>query len=407
MDKPLTGVSGEKSNRIPSLDGLRAISIALVCAHHVAGTQHSPIPVAFANRLALGELGVRVFFVISGFLITGLLLKELDKERRIRLGRFYFRRTLRIFPPYYAFVLVLIVLQAMGLIELLKGDVLHALTYTSNYLPVRSWNTAHTWSLAVEEQFYLLWPAVLLLAGRRRGLMIAASLIFICPVIRLALAQLLPEAEAGIGFRFETMADALAVGCLLAGMRDWLKRQPLYNRLLSSKLFIVVPLMVVAANLMHDHWRLFILFGFTVMNVGIALTIDWCVTNHTSRVGRLLNAGPMVYVGVISYSLYLWQQIFLNRTAAAPVNMFPVNIGLAILLALASFYLIERPSLALRQRLEKKWFGSDRHAAPSAIPIAKPEALREATGDVVLATDADSLRAIAATAVAGEPTANR
>jgi len=405
MSKPQTvGPVGE-SHRIPSLDGLRAISIALVFAHHVAGTQHSFIPAAVANHLALGELGVRVFFVISGFLITGLLLKELDKRQHIRLGLFYFRRTMRIFPPYYAFVLALIVLQAMGWVELLGGDVLHALTYTSNYHPERSWNTGHTWSLAVEEQFYLLWPAVLLMAGRRRGLMIAAALLLLCPLIRLSLSEFMPQTQPGIGQRFETMADALAVGCLLAGLRDWLQQQALYNRLLRSKLFIVVPVVVVATNLMHDHWRPFILVGFTVMNLGIALTLDWCVTNHTGRIGKLLNARPVVYVGVISYSLYLWQQIFLNRTSEATATAFPVNFGLAILLALASFYLIERPSLALRQRLEKKWFGSDQRQAASPVPIAKPEASFKPASNVIIAAEADGLGARAATAVAGEPPA--
>ena len=93
MSSPRTRVAGEKSHRIPSLDGLRAISIVLVFAHHVAGTVYSPIPKALTDHLALGELGVRFFFVISGFLITGLLLEELDKDRSISLGRFYFRRT--------------------------------------------------------------------------------------------------------------------------------------------------------------------------------------------------------------------------------------------------------------------------------------------------------------------------
>lgn len=391
--------------RIPSLDGLRAISIALVFAHHVAGTPHSPIPASFANHMALGELGVRVFFVISGFLITGLLLKELDKQGHIRLGRFYFRRTLRIFPPYYAFVLALIVLQAIGLIELMKGDVLHALTYTSNYHD-RSWNTGHTWSLAVEEQFYLLWPAVLLLLGRRRGFVAAASLIVICPLIRMAESQFMPAGQEGIGHRFETMADALAVGCLLAGTRQWLQQQPLYQRLLRSKLFVLIPLLVFATNTLHDHWRPFILVGFTVMNVGIALTIDWCVTNHQTRVGRLLNTGPMVYVGVISYSLYLWQQIFLNRNSEAVTASFPLNIGLAILCALASFYLIERPSLALRQRFEKKWFGSDQRKAASPVPIAQPDTQRATTpADPLIVAETDGRGAMAATAIAGDPPA--
>jgi peptidoglycan/LPS O-acetylase OafA/YrhL len=390
--------------RIPSLDGLRAISIALVLAHHVAGTSYSPIPASFANHMAFGELGVRVFFVISGFLITGLLLKELDKQGNIRLGRFYFRRTMRIFPPYYAFIVALILLQAFGLIELLKGDVLHALTYTSNY-HARSWNTGHTWSLAVEEQFYLLWPAALLLLGRRRGLVAAASLIVICPLIRVAESQLMPTLQEGIGHRFETMADALAVGCLLAGMRHWLKAQPLYQRILCSKFFFLIPLLVLVTNTMHDHWRPFILVGFTLMNVGIALTIDWCVTNHQTRVGRLLNTGPMVYVGVISYSLYLWQQIFLNRGSETVTASFPLNIGLAILCALASFYLIERPSLALRQRLEKKWFGSDQRKAASPVPIAQTDTTRAMPAAPQMVAEPDGLGAMAATAVAGDPPA--
>jgi peptidoglycan/LPS O-acetylase OafA/YrhL len=390
-------------HRIPSLDGLRAISIALVFAHHVAGTPHSPAPTSFANRMAFGELGVRVFFVISGFLITGLLLKELDRHQHIRLGRFYFRRTLRIFPPYYAFVVALIVLQAFGLIELVKGDVLHALTYTSNYHD-RSWNTGHTWSLAVEEQFYLLWPAVLLLLGRRRGLIAAASVILVCPLIRLT-ESILPAMQDGIGHRFETTADALAVGCLLAGMRPWLKQQPLYQRLLRSKLFLLIPLLVVVTNIMHDRWRPSLLAGFTVMNIGIALTVDWCVTNHQTRVGRLLNSGPIVYVGTISYSLYLWQQIFLNRYSAAATASFPLNIGLAFLCALGSFYLIERPSLVLRQRVEKKWFGSDQGKTTSAVPIAQPETPRGPVSVPLIVAEDEGTRAMAASARAADGSA--
>ena len=107
-----------QSNRVLSLDGLRAVSIVLVLIHHLAGTQYSFIPASFANALGLGELGVRVFFVISGFLITKLLLQELETAGSIHLPKFYFRRTFRIFPPYYALILALIFLQSAGLIRL-------------------------------------------------------------------------------------------------------------------------------------------------------------------------------------------------------------------------------------------------------------------------------------------------
>src|SRR5258708_33942090 len=150
-----------RSGRVPSLDGLRALSIALVLISHLVGTRGFIVPQAIGRFFSLGELGVRVFFVISGFLITSLLLEELESEGRISLIRFYFRRTMRILPPYFTLILAVVLLEAAGWITLAPKDKLHALTYTSNYYPERSWYLGHTWSLAVEQQFYLMCAALL------------------------------------------------------------------------------------------------------------------------------------------------------------------------------------------------------------------------------------------------------
>ena len=117
--------------RIPSLDGLRAISIALVLFAHLAGTRSFPVSYPVGNIFYFGELGVHVFFVISGYLITRLLLEELERRQRISLGRFYLRRTLRIFPPYYTLILALVIAQAAGWLQLAPRDVSRAMTYTS------------------------------------------------------------------------------------------------------------------------------------------------------------------------------------------------------------------------------------------------------------------------------------
>lgn len=154
----------ESTARIPSLDGLRAISIVMVLVAHASGTRLFPVPASAGNLLGLGEFGVHVFFVISGFLITGLLLDELARTNRVDLRRFYLRRALRIFPPYYTYLAVVFLLALAGALQLAPRDMAHGLTYTSNYYPARSWFLGHTWSLSVEEQFYLLWPAVLMLA---------------------------------------------------------------------------------------------------------------------------------------------------------------------------------------------------------------------------------------------------
>jgi len=329
---------------------------------HLAGTRGFPVSAAAANPWALGSFGVTVFFVISGFLITGLLLDELRRTERIRLGRFYFRRTLRIFPPYFTLLLVLAAANAAGMIVLNRGDLWHSATYTSNYHDARSWYVGHTWSLSVEEQFYLLWPAVLLFARTRRALLIAAATILVAPVFRVAEWELFRAAGHGVGYRFETIADALAAGCVLACARQRLHAMPGYIRALSSPAFIVVPAIAVLANLTHDHPLVAFGAAATVINICLALCVDWAVTFHDGIIGRVLNAAPLVFIGWISYSLYLWQQPFLDRESAAWTAHFPLNIVLTFGAAVASYYIIERPSLQLRKRIES------RKRRPSAAP---------------------------------------
>jgi peptidoglycan/LPS O-acetylase OafA/YrhL len=328
----------------------------MVVFSHLGGTRGFPISARVTELLPLGDLGVRVFFVISGFLITNLLLDDWNRHGSISLSRFYFRRTFRILPPYYVLIAAIAAAAILQLIQLAPRDLPHAITYTSNYYPQRSWWIGHTWSLAVEEQFYLLWPAVLLLAGRRGGFVVAAAVVFLSPFVRLAMWQFAPSPTGGIGHGFEAVADSLAIGCLLAGLATWLSAQRWYRRILESPAFLFVPLIVLAASALHEHPRLYFFVSFTVMNVGTALCVHWAVTYDKGRVGRFLNATPLAFVGVISYSIYLWQQLFLNRYSTSVAAMFPLNIILVAVAALASFYLVERPSLRARHRLEARLF---------------------------------------------------
>lgn len=355
----------EHPARLPSLDGLRATSIALVLVDHFSRTRGFPVPVDVTEGWseALGLLGVRVFFVISGFLITNLLLAELQRRGSIHLTRFYFRRTLRIFVPYYTCLAIILVLQFAGLVSVTRGDVLHAVTYSMNYFSERSWDLGHAWSLSVEEQFYLLWPAVLLLVGRHRALWMAAGLLLLAPVLRLGYYYAFPDlVPYEVGYRFETVADALASGCVLAGISGWLGQQPLYRRCLSSKLFIFVPVLVVYAALQAPSARTYLLLGITIQNLGIALCVAWCLVNCSGRIGRLLNSRPLVILGLMSYSVYLWQQPFTNPSSTATVSQFPLNVVLLAGAVLASYHLIERPALACRSQLEARLFGALKRA---------------------------------------------
>ena len=349
--------------RIPSLDGLRAVSVILVLFSHLAGTRGFPFSAGLVYVLDPGALGVRVFFVISGFLISRILFDELAATGRLRLVRFYFRRTLRIFPPYYVLLAALGALMLAGIVQLPARDLLAAGTYTANYFPDRNWRITHTWSLAVEEHFYLVWPAVVALVGRRRGLVIAAAFVTVALLLRVAYGLLAPALEVEV--RSETIADAVAVGCLLAGAREQLHARSWYRALLRSRVVLMLPLVIMAAHALKV-WPLFhAVVGYTVVNLSIALVIDRVVTHPHDRVGRLLNSRLMVGIGVMSYSIYLWQQLALDRYCGRTVCMFPMNLVVTMVAALGSYFVIERPSLALRKWLEPRLFT---HATASAAP---------------------------------------
>jgi peptidoglycan/LPS O-acetylase OafA/YrhL len=339
-----------RRGRIPSLDGLRALSIGLVVLAHLDGTHGFP-SIAELGRWQLGNLGVRVFFVISGFLITTLLLEEADRTGAISLRQFYLRRFFRIFPAFYSLCMVLFALSASGVITLLPGDGLAAATYTMNYHPVRSWYVGHLWSLSVEEQFYVAWPAILFLAGVRRGRVVAVAVLLAAPALRLALG-LFPALRPGIGESFPTVADALATGCLLATIEPSLARFARWNAFLNGRLWWLAPV-AVAVCARNPFTRLGWLIGETVMNVGIALVIARTIERPDDRLGRVLNSPSLVWVGTLSYSIYLWQQVFLDRHGSSILQAFPLNLTLALLAAAASYYLIERPFLQLRHGVER------------------------------------------------------
>jgi peptidoglycan/LPS O-acetylase OafA/YrhL len=343
-------------DRIACLDGLRAVSIVFVILGHLAGTRGFPLR-ENALSASLAFLGVRVFFVISGLLITGILVGELRDAGKIRLDRFYFRRTLRIFVPYYAFLSVATILDASHVVLIPSGDVIAAATYTTNYDVHAPWPIAHTWSLAVEEQFYLVWPAVLVLLGSRRAFVAAAAVIVCAPLIRLGEWQFLPAWSNGVGHRFETCADALAMGCLLAGIRAWLATRPVYAAALRSRAALTVVGAVVVGMVVFDaHPRAAFAVGWSVQNIGIAFVIDYCLSQHGRGLSAFLSTRPLVAIGRMSYSIYLWQQLFLDRTSVAAQCAFPLNLVAVAVCATVSYYGVELTSVALRQILEPRLF---------------------------------------------------
>jgi peptidoglycan/LPS O-acetylase OafA/YrhL len=212
----------------------------------------------------------------------------------------------------------------------------------------------------------VLWPVTLLLLGKKRALHAAAGFVLLAPAIGVATRVLHLGPGAGVGETFQTVGDAIAVGCLLAGYRDELHASRRYLSLLGSPFFAFVPLVVVLAALTQHHPLVSGAVGVPIINVCIALIIDYCIVSSHGRVGRALNWGPLAFVGTLSYSLYLWQQLFLNRQSTAPFAVLPANLAFAFVAALLSYYIVERPFLRWRERLEPRIF-SDGRAAAAAV----------------------------------------
>jgi peptidoglycan/LPS O-acetylase OafA/YrhL len=252
--------------------------------------------------------------------------------------------------------------------ELSRVNILTALTYTLNYYPRGNHVLGHLWSLGVEEQFYLVWPLCLLLFFRKR-VWIVTAVILAGPPLRMLFWLL--WRRAGLEHPFPVFADALAMGAAVSLLEPRLKQVQV--SFLSRK-FLVVPCLTLLIPL-TQFWsnRVYESIGFSVFQLGAALSL----VHVMERRYWILNSAPFVWVGSISYSLYLWQQPFLNRWSSAPWAAFPLNLALAVVFAAASYYLVEEPFLKLRERRSPKRLFL--LAAPKGAPPARMAGVRPGT----------------------------
>jgi peptidoglycan/LPS O-acetylase OafA/YrhL len=314
--------------RIPSLDGLRAISISLVCIGHL--THAGPVP-KFLSPYSL--TGVRIFFVISGYLITTILLAEHSQTSTIDLRQFYIRRAYRILPAAAVFMLFAFVMYWH---DLRWYDIGAMLLYLVNFDGVRPWMVSHLWSLGVEEQFYFLWPSVLRKWYRHR-IAVLLGVIVLAPIFSTACFYFkVPNGGYGT---FPTVADNLAIGCLLAILSSRIPKIPGWAALIMLLAVVLIP-SFDAITRMRTLAELF------VLNPILHCSIAGLVLHVIQSPYRILNVAPVMWLGRISYSLYLWQEPFFYAQSREPAYKLLLCVGVACL----SYYLVEQPALRLRGR---------------------------------------------------------
>jgi peptidoglycan/LPS O-acetylase OafA/YrhL len=335
---------------VPALDGVRGIAILLVLGVHA----HALIPG--------GRLGVDLFFVLSGFLITSLLIGEWERSSTIRLGSFYRRRAVRLLPA------LLLVVAAYVVVSGLTGHVLEnallGLGYVVNVVQaihgyeLYPFGLGHLWSLGEEEQFYLLWPPLLLLALRRgasrRGLtaILAALVLFEVG----ARAKVLAD-----GVQFDAAwwdpllhADPILLGCIagIAYCSGWYQSP---SRIAAT--FVLAPALAILA-FGYPHDRLYAV-GMPVFSIAAAVAVFVVAVDPGWWFSRFATMGWLRYLGKISYGLYLWHWPLL--VWLGPWRGIP----LAFVCAALSYRYVERP---LRQWGRKKDQPVLAPAAPAAVP---------------------------------------
>jgi peptidoglycan/LPS O-acetylase OafA/YrhL len=252
----------------------------------------------------------------------------------------------------YAFILVAAVLRELGIISLPAHNILYAATFTMNHAPEAIWWTGHLWSLALEEQFYLVWPVVFLFSRMRARFWICLCFILLSPVIRLATDVYFPATYQVMEASLLFAGISIAVGCLLALTEAQLQKQTAWLKVMQSKAFFVIPLAAVAtyglsvSNLGKSYY----VAGDSLCALCIGATV-WRVVHYEDFTFRILNTNFLMLVGRLSYSLYIWQQLFLNKYSTAWVARFPQNLVIAVAVSVASYRLIELPALSLRGRI--------------------------------------------------------
>lgn len=334
---------------VPELDGIRAIAVFLVIASH-AGL-YGKVP---------GGFGVTVFFFLSGYLITTLLRMEFTRTGTLDFGAFYLRRTLRIMPPLYITLIILTVVSALGFL----GPIVHwsavpwDYTFLSNYSQL--WGESvglpcPLWSLAIEEHFYLLFPAVSLFLMRKRSAAQIAGL-FACACVLILLLRLLtvwqfPEHIADNYVWTHTRLDSILFGSILAmyqnPMLDAEAWRPRSWHVAGACLLIILTF-AIRSEVFRQTLR------YTFQGAALFVLFSFVLSGGSRNLNRLLSSKPLVWIGLLSYTLYLCH-LGIDAALKAQLGMSPLVAGivgfpLALLYAQLTRWLIEVPILNWRRR---------------------------------------------------------
>jgi peptidoglycan/LPS O-acetylase OafA/YrhL len=349
---------------IPCLDGLRAIAILLVLVAHLVDSR---MPWWFSKIFGFwvpGTIGVRLFFLISGFLITYILNNELKKNGKINFKKFFLKRLLRIFPAFYIYLITLGLLSYLDIIIIGPLAIVYSFFYVQNLnfpqntsLFASSMLVIHSWSLSVEEQFYIFYPFVLykfksIFQNHSFKLIILMTLT--CSFFRM-LNYSFPEISRMTGGVFFMHCDFLLYGGVLSLSLEKVKLYFNRNFYPFRYWFLILAIILLVYSSRVEYYSAIniLIFGNLILFSNLYILLFILLFPYSS-IGRILEFRIMKVIGILSYSIYVWQQLFLGSTKLWTkfkfLTEFPNNILLVIICATCSYLFIERPFLKLKKK---------------------------------------------------------
>jgi peptidoglycan/LPS O-acetylase OafA/YrhL len=303
-----------------------------------------------ASRAAekLGALGVNLFFAISGYLICTLLLRESEKTGTISLSKFYIRRFFRIIPPAASYLCVVAICAWIGWIEVAPNEVVTAL-FAANYFPDRLWFTAHYWSLAVEEHFYLVWPGLLAFLGPFRASITGLILTAACVVYRPWAAE---HIEGAFRYqRTDMRIDAFVLPCVLAILLRDSRVHSVLKKWLMPVMIVPLICLTAAGSFIAEAYPHFNTINKLMLAGILPLIVVSPVLHQESALAKFLNWRQLQQLGRISYGVYLWQEIFLSSSTTSRLWLIPLAVAGILVVAWGSNRFMETPLRRFGRRL--------------------------------------------------------
>lgn len=340
----------------PSLNGIRGISIIIVILSHF----HLSGNIIY-SYIFNGSLGVNIFFVLSGFLITTLCIKEQNLTGNLSLKEFYIRRILRIFPVAYLYIAVIFILNFIFHLGVAKLQFLGSLFYLMNLSYFKNipnpWLTGHYWSLSIEEQFYIIFPFVL----KKSFKVFFYSIVFLVAVLPLlyTLQEFYGPLRNGILYafiRYFIMFQPIATGCLFSLLS--FKKVFDHTWLSSTKVMGNVLAIFLIIFLKHDpyiYWATHVVYVNLLISVLTGYIIVSNIMPAKDFIYRILNTKILSSIGILSYSIYIWQEIFTSQDMRLPKYMvaFPYNLLFILIVPLLSYFFYEKYFLKLKSKFSK------------------------------------------------------